>query len=250
MRSEWSRPEIPPPLGPGEAQVWRIALDDPDRCGLLDTAYAVLTGDERERAARMRAGAVREEFIVARGYLRRLLARLLGGAANGIALEVGPHGKPRLAEERGIWFNVAHSRGMILIAISRTGAVGVDVEWVDRSVEALEIARSAFHPADVARIEGATSERERVAEFYRCWTRKEAVAKADGRGLTLDVAGFATGAEDGGERVVEVPGQSGAGAARYFVRGVDVGEGYDGALATSGSGIAVTLLDLSHDFEG
>ena len=54
---------------------------------------------------------------------------------------------------------------------------------VDKAVEVLDVARTAFHPADVARLERAPSEEARRVQFFRHWTLKEALGKADGRGL-------------------------------------------------------------------
>jgi len=240
-----SGPNPPLRLEPDEVQVWRIALEDAGlpgdaRVELLAEAYAYLTAEERERAARMRAGAPRDEFVAGRGCLRWLLGAVVGVRPECVELELGPHGKPELAAG-GVWFNVAHSRGMVLIAVSRAGEVGVDVEWVDAAIEAREIAEGSFHPLDVARIAGAAAGSERAAEFYRCWTRKEAVAKADGRGLTLALAGFATGADDMSEQTVEVPGVP----EPFFVRGIEVGSGHLGALAATRAGVAVRLMDLA-----
>jgi 4'-phosphopantetheinyl transferase len=191
----WHIPETVPPLADGMVQVWRIRLDGPERVRVLDGAYAMLNAEERTRAAAMRSLARREEFIVGRGTLRRLLGMQLGVDAAALVFEAGDHGKPRLKKDNygdsgfakmtagvnlDVEFNVAHSGGVVLIALSRAGAVGVDVERVDREIEVLEVARTALHADDVA---GIASAENPAAEFFRCWTRHEAVGKADGRGL-------------------------------------------------------------------
>ncbi len=222
MDMGWQTPESSPPLTDGMVQVWRIRLDGPERARVLDEAYALLSAEERARAAGMRSLPRREEFIVGRGSLRYLLGRVLEVEAQALAFEQGEHGKPRLkkddygdsgfarmtAVEGGdVEFNVAHSGGVVLIALSRAGAVGVDVERVNREIEALEVARTAFHAEDVARIEIAANP---AAEFFRCWTRREAVGKADGRGLLKPTDG----------------------EAGYFVREIEAGPGFAAAVAT------------------
>ena len=60
--------------------------------------------------------------------------------------------------------------------------MGTDVERVDDSVPALELARRYFAPDEASHLESLPAGR-RVARFYELWTRKEAYVKA--RGLEL-----------------------------------------------------------------
>ena len=244
-------PETLPSLADGEVEVWRIELQRAgvsrqESRGLLQQAYAVLTAEERERAARMREGAPREEFVAGRGCLRRLLGAALEEDPRKLILEVGANGKPRLRQGAGVpRFNVAHSRGMVLIALSRAGEVGVDVEYVDPAVELMDVARTSFHAGDLERIERARTQEERLKEFYRCWTRKEAVAKADGRGLTLAPVEFRAGAGDGEEYRVTLPVDGPRASSRFYVRGIEVGSTHFAALATTRADVRLGLFEMS-----
>ena len=167
------------------------------------------------------------------------------------------HGKPGLADKAsGIEFNVAHSKGQVLIALSRAGGVGVDIEQENATIEALELARGTFHADDLVCMEKA-AEAERADLFFRCWTRKEAVAKADGRGLTLPLKGFSVGisSEKCDEFAVEIESPF-AGtdeeekgyspeSAGYFVRDIGAVPGFAAALAVTAPGARVSL----HDFQ-
>ncbi len=185
MEMEWSSPEGVPALAAGGVQVWRLLGDAGG-----ESLRQVLSADELERAERMRAGGPREEFVRARGLLRVLLGAAVGEAADGLRFAVGAYGKPRLEGGAGVEFNVTHARGCVLVAVSRAGAVGVDAEPLDRAVEALELARAHFHADEVARLEEEVDEVRRLHLFFRCWTRKEAVVKADGRGLQVGLDAF------------------------------------------------------------
>jgi len=235
MNGCWTMPESLPTLADDKLQLWRIDLGSQvaETQPLLEQSYAVLTAEERERAARMRAGGPREEFVAGRGCLRRLLGAAMHSDPAALTLEKGRHGKPILRSEAGAVvpaFNVAHSGGVVLIGLSFVGEVGVDVEFANRGVELYDIARTAFHVDDVARVERAGTPELGIEEFYRCWTRKEAVAKADGRGLSLELTAFAAGSDSCDEDVVTLPatlsGQS------FFVREIDVGPCHRAALAT------------------
>jgi 4'-phosphopantetheinyl transferase len=101
------------------------------------------------------------------------------------------HGKPELSPNSdNIAFNVAHSEDTILIALTRTGSLGVDVEYFDRKTDIMEVAQYNFTANEHRSLELITDPLSRIRTFYRYWTRKEAVLKADGRGLIASLASF------------------------------------------------------------
>ena len=249
----WRKTNIIPELREGDLQVWRLDLNGPDSRGLLTQAFEALTAEERQRAAKMRTGTAPEEFIAGRGLLRRLLSASLNCDPQLVGIILGAHRKPALRPQRGVrmpHFNVSHSGGMVLIALSRTGPVGIDVEYMDPSVETMDVARAAFHPDDLRWIENARTAKDRLLAFYGCWTRREAVAKADGRGLTLPASGFSTGPPSGVEHLVEVGGEEGADVcdrcvSRYFVRSICVGPHHLGSVALARSCKKAMFLNFS-----
>jgi 4'-phosphopantetheinyl transferase len=196
LRDGWAGPEMSRRLLPNEVQVWRLDLGCAAVADWVEAGWDLLSPEEAVRASRMRAGNARDEAVAGRAALRRLLADELDCDARELRFLTGEHGKPSLGFG-GIDFNVAHAQGMVLIALSRAGAVGVDVEEMTRPVEALEVAHAAFHPAELRLIEQASSD-EQAELFYRCWTRREAIAKADGRGLMLPPESFSVMEPTGG----------------------------------------------------
>lgn len=145
-------------------------------------AWADLTGEEQARAARFVQRADRLRYGLTRAALRRRLGAMLGVAPLAVAFEVGRSGKPRLRGVDGLHFNVSHSGGFALVALSRAGPVGVDIEQARAGLDVLDIARLHFAPQEhggLARL----SPGARAAAFYRLWTLKEAVAKAHGDGI-------------------------------------------------------------------
>ena len=120
--------------------------------------------------------------------------------ASQVRFAEGAHGKPHVVARDSsatIEFNVAHSHGRIVIAFARDTPLGVDMERIDANIEALEIAQANFTPKECALLAGLSDRNARAQAFYRIWTRKEAVLKAHGGGLTialtaLDVSGPAS----------------------------------------------------------
>src|SRR5699024_2217216 len=69
------------------------------------------------------------------------------------------------------------------VGVRRDAAVGIDVQQQRKGVDHAGTVATIAHPAD--RIAGTASD---TGYLYRLWTIKEAVAKCDGRGLSLGLA--------------------------------------------------------------
>jgi 4'-phosphopantetheinyl transferase len=140
-----------------------------------------LTPEERERAARFHFDADRARFVVGRGLLRETLGRHLKVAPRDVSFSYNRWGKPAVAASP-VEFNVAHSHEMVALAFTLGRRVGIDVERVDRSIDALELADRFFTAEEAARLR-RLAEPDRSLAFLRDWTRKEAFVKAQGEGL-------------------------------------------------------------------
>jgi 4'-phosphopantetheinyl transferase len=167
--------------------VWRIALD-PEQHPPAALEH-LLDEREREKAAAFRFAEHRDAYVIAHGALRLILGDVLGEDPARLAYTRAREGKPRLVGRR-LRFNLSHTAGVALVAATAGAEVGVDVEAVRDNVDLEGVARRAFHPDEVAELLALEGDARRAA-FFRLWARKEAVMKADGRGLSLDPAGFA-----------------------------------------------------------
>lgn len=161
-----------------ELHIWAVPLDEPS------PTLVELTADEQMRAERYRCPRTRATFIQARTALRRLLGRYLGLSPLAVVLDCGAQGKPRLGAAMGaLQFNVSHSEGLALIALSRA-PVGIDLEWMQADLDWRELLPVCCHSAELAAFEGATDSEGR-ARLLRLWTAKEAYLKGRGEGLSL-----------------------------------------------------------------
>jgi 4'-phosphopantetheinyl transferase len=156
------------------------------------TLRARLCGDERRRADRFRFDRDRRRFIVARARLRELLAARLDVTPEAIEFAYGKNGKPGLAQryaDSGWRFNVAHCDDVAVYAFSRDSDIGVDMEAIRPVREADAIAALFFSRREYAAY-SALAQRDRPLGFLECWTRKEAVVKALGDGLSMPLDEF------------------------------------------------------------
>lgn len=176
-----------PNLARGEVHVWRTALAlPPDE---MQQLRAWLSPDEQQRAERMRIGQVRDRFVASRGRQREILAAYLSQSPKELCFEYGDLGKPRLASSAAnekLFFNLSNSHDLALVAVSRDRELGVDVEFVDRRSDNEAIANRFFADREKRALAAAPAEQRRVL-FFKCWTRKEAVLKALGVGLTVSL---------------------------------------------------------------
>jgi 4'-phosphopantetheinyl transferase len=168
-------------------EVWRVDLDDRTVAGsILD---AMLSPGEQERAARFVFEPDAWHFKLCRTLLRLGLALHLGKPARELHIQTAERGKP-FVDEGGIHFNVSHCRGDGLLAFTRAGEIGVDIEAVHPNIEGLDIASEHFTAGEAQWIAAATNPREQAQRFTRLWTRKEAVLKASGKGIVDGLNSF------------------------------------------------------------
>jgi len=167
-------PDTTPPAA-DECHVWVVDLDRPPLPA--DVLVAALTDDERARAARYRAAAVRDQFTLARGALRRLLGGYLGVAPGHVPITVSAGGKPML-DGGGLHFNVTHTPGLALVAVAAV-RVGVDAEKRRTIPDADGLVKRFFSQAERAAYHALDAD-VRPDAFYRGWVCKEAVIKAAG----------------------------------------------------------------------
>jgi 4'-phosphopantetheinyl transferase len=185
------------PLSPHSAGLWWLTLDDvPDDAWSRWTT--LLDDDERARASRFMHERDRRQYIASHALLRILLQQLAERPARSWRFIALSRGKPalhpdhRLADRRleRLAFNISHTSGAIVCAMTLDHAIGVDIEDVERSGRLLEIADAYFAPDELALLRAAPAERQREL-FFRLWTLKESYIKAHGDGLSLPLDQFA-----------------------------------------------------------
>jgi 4'-phosphopantetheinyl transferase len=204
---------------PNDVDVWCASLDGHSSAAMCQME-SLLSSDELARARRFYFDRDRRRYVAGRGILRRLIGRYLDRAPEKIKFTYGPYGKPTIALDdlflrdnqlaTPIHFNVAHSEGLAVYALTCAGEVGIDVEFKRAVPDWKAVADAMFSASELKRLRVCPAERRRD-EFFQGWTRQEAALKAGGIGL-------------GG---VTVPGSGSV----YNVYPLHPAPGYTGALA-------------------
>jgi len=233
----WSNPPAEVSLAVDEVHIWRASLE---RCTRTIEHFShTLADDERERAQRYGCMATRARFVVGRGLLRTVLGRYLGQTAQQIQFRLSPQGKPILcATASPLHFNVSHSHQLVVMAVTRQGELGIDVERLRPFANNLGLAERYFSPRECHLLRLMSPER-RTEAFFHTWTRKEACLKALGVGLSygLDRVEVTIHPEDP-VRLLRLNGED-KHAASWSLLALSPAPGYVGALALRAHGCRI-----------
>ena len=216
--------------------LWTVRLEASEdnfrRC------FSWLSPDETARAERFRFPQHRRAYILGRAALRALLSGYLGSAIGQIQFIYGPQGKPSLAPEFHdvmcpLRFNASNSGDLAAYAFTTGCEIGVDIERYRALPDLEKIARRFFAPQETAELLELSSA-EQPAAFFHCWTRKEAVIKALGGGLSIPLDSFQVTLRPGvAAGMVSLDGSSDA-ARGWTLHSFDPAPDVAGAIAYAG----------------
>ena len=222
-------------LLPNDAvHVWQASLCVSATC--LRIFENTLTADERARAERFYFQKHRERFIAGRGLLRHILSRYLGKEPDQLRFCYNSYGKPALIEEagaEGLCFNLSHSHGIALYALTRGREIGIDIEYFRPDVEAEKLAERFFSPREAAVLRALPDHLQKEG-FFNCWTRKEAYIKAEGKGLAIPLNAFDVSLTPGEPAALLRSQRHPQETSRWCLQALEPATGYAAALAVKG----------------
>ncbi|MDX2396331.1 MULTISPECIES: 4'-phosphopantetheinyl transferase superfamily protein [unclassified Streptomyces] len=163
---------------------------------------ALLDTSEASRARAFKSTKRAAEFISSRATIRRILSGILRIPALDISIGRAPcggcgdaeHGPPAVVRpDISLCISLSHTAGLGMLAVS-PHPVGIDAEPL-RDVPVTDIADVALTPRERRAVLAEPAGPARSLAFLRCWTRKEAVLKAAGVGITDELAKLETHAD-------------------------------------------------------
>ncbi len=218
--------------------LWQASLDIDTKS--LDRLSGLLSDQETARSRRFLSGIHRRRYVAAHGILRCILGQILQADPVKLVFKEDEHNKPCLETTpffSPIYFNMSHSRDIMLAGVSRKWPIGVDVEYMNPSRDVLKLAPRFFHPAEIRDIKAFRPEHS-IKRFYQYWTLKEAYLKATGEGISR--LGDVEIRFDGNNgRKCKVFDQGVAMDKKWTIVPVSVRPGYVGAMAAGSKGAVV-----------
>ncbi|MCW8108902.1 4'-phosphopantetheinyl transferase superfamily protein [Alteromonas ponticola] len=174
-----------------EVHVWLLDRDDINPTTI--TAFAsLLPQQDRERMETFRSSTRRHLFVLTRMLLRKILSAYIANSTpDSLVFTQNAWGKPQLVpNSQALHFNLSHSKDKVVIAVANKRVLGVDIEYMDRSRNFNNIAQHYFHPTEWNDEIVEQNCILNMRRFYKLWTLKEALSKAEGQGLALPFDSF------------------------------------------------------------
>ncbi|MFT5351512.1 MAG: 4'-phosphopantetheinyl transferase [Planctomycetota bacterium] len=170
--------------------VWHSRIDLP--ASQINKYIETLSEEELRRAEKFTFPDKYKEYVVSRGVLRNALAHVLKQSPSEFIFDYTDSKKPYLSRkynDQEISFNLSHSHGRALIAISLDRQIGIDIEKVRPDIEHEKLAKRFFSEAEHKALMQCVVEK-RLPAFFATWTRKEAFVKAVGKGIAFGLSEF------------------------------------------------------------
>lgn len=167
---------------------------------LFQEQYAdLLNPDEIKRAEKFKFALYRKRFITARATLRNIIGHYLNDNAKSVQINYTSSGKPYI-NHPDLQFNVSHSHNIAVYAFTYQTPVGVDIEKIRPDYEE-SVAKRYFSNQEYEHLSNLSPE-AKVNEFYRIWTGKEAIVKAQGEGLRISLSSFTIPADNNPKKII------------------------------------------------
>jgi 4'-phosphopantetheinyl transferase len=226
----------PPVCLPGadDVDIWWIDLGR-----IEDGSPSVLSDEERARAERFRIARDRVRWRSAHVALRQILSGYLETAPAELRLTHGDQGKPALAGDSPLRFNLSHAGERAALAVAWEREVGIDLELVDPALDVSSLLAVTCSQTEAARITALPADAQPQA-FLTCWTRKEAYLKGIGAGLSRDLRTVEIALLPEGRAIVADP-LAAIAEPQWRSYLLDAGPGWVAAVAVAGHLRSVTV---------
>lgn len=241
----WAPAPASPEIRGDEVHLWRASLRPP--AAELEALYLTLSAEERAQAGRYRFPVHRDRFVAGRGVQRAILGRYLRRAPAGLFFRSAARGKPELdgdAALSGIRFNATNAGDLALYAVTLGREVGIDLEPLRPVDDAAALAKSFFSAVETEALAGVPASLVHAA-FLNGWTRKEALIKAVGDGLSMPLDLFDVTLAPGEPARLLASRAPGLDPSRWTLHTLDAGPGWVAALVVEGTGWTARAFDWS-----
>jgi 4'-phosphopantetheinyl transferase len=222
-------------LKSGMIDIWAAELDGSDV--IIEAYEELLSPSEAVRSNRFHFARDRNRYVARHGILRLLLGAYMHSEPQDIEIHSDSKGKPHVvnrAPESDLQFSMSHSSGLVVFTFGQSVGIGVDIEKIRAFPELSGVVGHNFAPAEIKEI-NSSPERARLGVFFQLWARKEAILKASGDGLSLDLRCVDVSAVEAGRGAWSIRKIEGQGLVREFqLMDLSIAPGFAAAIATAG----------------
>lgn len=186
-------------LADNDIHIWYTRPERHQQPELLLQYHSLLSADESVRQQRYHFSKDRHSALITRAFVRDLLSRYADVPPRDWRFIKGEKDKPEIEKPPlPLRFNLSHTKGLIICAVTLEQDIGIDVEYMDRNNDILSIADRYFSPVEINALFSLPQAQQR-SRFFDYWTLKESYIKACGLGLAipLDHFSFIIGNKEG-----------------------------------------------------
>jgi phosphopantetheinyl transferase len=172
-----------------EVHIWLIEYDNTKNFNIWSTE--TLSKGEVDRVKRFKHIEVAKAWAFFHSALRDILSRYVGFSAVNIKFSLDNRQKPYLKNltDSPVYFNLSHSGNVALLAVTGLAPIGIDIEVSKEIQDADGVAKRFFSEYENAQLRKFNKD-QFMHNFYRIWTSKEAVIKANGWGMSASLDSF------------------------------------------------------------
>lgn len=155
------------------------------RIGIADNLEKILrftgllSAEELKKSERFAREQDQHSFLASSVMKKILCGYYLGCEPESVGFEVDKFNKPKIRNQENIHFNTSHSGEWLVFAFSGNPC-GIDVERINRDFDYKSVLEMSFHPDEIDFIEKSI---QPINQFFKIWTIKESILKAEGTGL-------------------------------------------------------------------
>ena len=177
-------------LAPNDIHLWVTDPLQHQAPALLQRYRALLTDEESAKQQRYRFAKDQHDALITRAFVRDLLSHYASTLPQDWRFEKGEKDKPEIINPPlPLHFNLSHTQGMIICAVTLNDDIGCDVEYIERDNDILNIADRYFSTSEVQELFSLPESGQR-SRFFDYWTLKESYIKAWGLGLAIPLGDF------------------------------------------------------------
>ena len=189
----------------GAIHIWYLFTNEIHDLELIDSYFEIISNDEFEKINKYIFDKDRHSCLLTRALIRYVLSRYVNKKPYQWEFSINDYGKPaikNIPENQLFKFNISHTDGLIALALTTTGDIGIDIENLERNktknksenkpetkIDNISIAKRFFSQKEAVIIKNA-AQNTKMELFLDFWTLKEAYIKARGMGLSIPLDKF------------------------------------------------------------
>ncbi|WP_198538358.1 4'-phosphopantetheinyl transferase family protein [Marinicella sediminis] len=183
-----------PPIASNQIDLWYVQDEAIVDAKVKSDCHGLLSAAEKSQMSRFYFAKDRHQYMVTRSLLRVVLSKYHKDVEpREWQFETNAYGRPYIANETQaprVHFNISHAKNLVMLAIAQHEYLGVDVEYLERKGNWLDIADTFFSPDEVEQLLALEDLEKKKQRYFDLWTLKEAYVKACGMGLSIPLSDF------------------------------------------------------------